>query len=398
MTHDAPIHFHGRFPLAQVRRWALGIGAAWVVCCIVGWIFQPAAFYRSYLFAWLFWLGVTMGAMGIVMMHHMLGGEWGRMTRRLGEHAAMTLPLLIVLFIPVLIGIRSLYSWSRPEVVAADALIRHKQPYLNVGFFTARACIYGIIWLSMAWYLRSRSLRQDRSPDWRTTLYLHNVSAGGIVVYFITMSFAGMDWMMSRDPHWYSTIFGFMLICGQGVSGTCLLIVLFALLIDTPPFKTLARPSHFNDLGNILLTFVILWAYMAFVQLLVIWMANKQDEIPWYVQRLSNGWWWIGLGLVLLHFLVPFIVLLMRQAKQATPVMLGLCAGLLVLRAVDVFWIVSPSGDDPRPLLRHVLSWMDFVFPVGMGGLWVAMLLWLMEGHPLAIEAPVFRAAEPRGA
>jgi hypothetical protein len=389
-----PQHFR-ELSLHQVRRGALIVGLVWLASCAIGWIFEPTEFYQSYLSAWLFWLGITLGAMGIVMLHHLLGGEWGQMTRRLGEHAAMTLPLMIVLFLPIAIGTHSLYVWSRPEELAADAGLRHKAPYLNVPFFMLRAAIYGGTWFLLAWYLRGRSLQHDRTGDWATARNLHHVSAAGLPYYFVSMSFAALDWLMSREPHWYSTVFGLLVVCGQGLSGMCFLIVAFSVLFDRPPFRGRVRADHFNDLGNLLLTLVILWSYLDFVQLLVQWMGNKQDEVPWYIQRLSGGWWWIGLCLVVFHFFVPFFVLLMREAKRRAPIMLALCAGLLVLRAVDTFWMTGPSGDDPHPLLHHVLSWMNFVFPLGMGGLWVAMFLWLMEGHPLMAQGGPAPPREP---
>jgi hypothetical protein len=254
--------------------------------------------------------------------------------------------------------------------------------------------IYGAIWLLMAWYLRSASLRHDHTGNPNTALHMHHVSAGGLLVYSITMSFASVDWLMSREPHWYSTVFGLMIMAGQGISGLCVLIVIFALMVNTEPFRQHARKENLNDLGNLLLTFVIIWAYLTFCQLLVIWMGNKQDEIPWYVHRLNNGWWWIGLALVVLHFFVPFIILLMRELKRKIPMMLGLCSGLLVLRVVDLFWQVNASGEKPNLLLWHEFTWMDVVFPIGMGGLWLAYFLWLSLGHPLMPAGDVIPIGE----
>ncbi|HSV13529.1 MAG TPA: hypothetical protein VLI90_04675 [Tepidisphaeraceae bacterium] len=387
------------FPAAGAQRfraWAIIVAAAWIVCVIIGWIFEPDVFYRSYLFAWLFWLGVTLGAIGVVMLHHLMGGHWGTPTRRLGEHAGMTLPLMIVLFIPVAIGLHSLFIWSRADELAKDPTLRHKAAYLNVPFFLLRACFYFASWLLLAWYLRSRSLRFERTRNPATERAMHNVSAGGMLYYFISMSFAGVDWIMSREPHWFSTVFGLLVVAAQGISGLCFIILVLSILYRIGILRGVVDEDQFNDLGSLLLTFVIVWAYLAFVQLLVIWMGNKQDEIPWYVQRLSNGWWWIGLLLVLLHFLVPFIVLLMRQLKRSARAMLWLCAGLLIMRAVDVFWMVGPSGDDPQPLLRHILSWLDFVLPIGMGGAWLLMFLWLADGSPLLVSMPTGAPAAER--
>jgi len=382
------------FPRERVTKWSMRIGIAWIFLAALGWIFQSEKFYQAYLLAWLFWLGVSLGAMGVVMIHHLMGGYWGFMVRRLGEHAAMTLPLLIVLFIPIIFGMHSLFIWDRPDAVAHDPVLRHEQPYLNAQFFLWRAVIYAVIWLAMAWYLRSASLRHDRTGDASTAVHMHDVSAGGLPVYVISMSFASVDWLMSRDPHWFSTIFGFVVVTGQGISGLCVLLVFFTLMINTSPLKEHARENYLNDLGNILLTFVIFWAYLSFVQLLVIWMGNKQDEIPWYVERLSNGWWWIGLILVIFHFFVPFFVLLMRQLKQKVHMMLGLCSCLLVLRVLDLFWQIGPSGDNPNPRVGHILSWMDVVFPIGMGGLWIAFFLWLLSAGALMPAGDVVPVAE----
>jgi hypothetical protein len=382
------------FPFRRLQLLSLSIGGAWVIACIIGWILEPEQFYRSYLFAWLFCLGVSLGSMGVVMMHHLIGGEWGIVSRRLGEHAAMCLPLMIVLFIPIAIGVPSLYEWAQPDKVRADPFLQHKQPYLNYTFFLCRAAIYAAIWLGMAWYLRRGSLRFDRTADPAIERRTYNLSGIGELLLFVTMTLAALDWIMSRDARWISTVFGLIVVTGQGVSGLCFMMMMVGILRNQPPFRDIVRRDHFNDLGNILLTFVITWTYMSFVQLLVIWMANRQDEITWYVARLSNGWWWIGFILLGLHFFVPFFVLLMRDAKRAPGLMTWFCAGLLVMRAIDVFWMVAPSGGEPRPLLRHVLSWMDFVFPIGMGGLWFAFFLWLMDGHPLIIEGQTVVDAE----
>lgn len=384
----------GNIPLAKLRRWCLMVGGVWVLACIFCWIFAAPQFYRSYLFAWVFWLGMSLGAMGIVMLHHLTGGEWGIVTRRFGEHAALCAGLMLVLFIPIAIGVPWLYNWAKPEHLKADAILRHEQPYLNWGFFVIRAAIYLIVWTAMAWYLRRASLKYDRTGDPAMSQRAYNLSAGGMVVLFVTMSLASLDWIMSRDSHWVSTVFGLVIVCGQAITGLCFMIVMLGLMRRREPFKDVIRPDQFNDLGNVLLTLVILWTYMAFVQLLVIWMGNKQDEITWYVARLSNGWWWLGLSLLFFHFFVPFCVLLMRDAKRAPRLMMRFCAGLLFLRVLDIFWTVAPSGGEVRPLLHHVLSWMDFAFPIGMGALWLACFLWLMDGHPLMVERVVVVNAE----
>lgn len=384
--------------LTRGMRRALLVGAIWIVAVILGWIFQPQAFYRAYLFSWLLWLGVALGSLGAVMLHHLTGGGWGWAIRRLGEATAMTLPLLAVLFIPIAIGMHTLYPWAQSRVLAVDPILRHRQPYMSQAYVIGRAAIYGILWIGMAWYLWSRSLRHDRTADPRTEFRMHHISAVGMLIYFLTMSLASVDWIMSLEPHWYSTVFGLAVICGQGVEGLCFLIIVLTLLVDRPPFRLVVRSNHYNDLGNLLLTVVILWSYMTFVQLLVSWMGNKQDEIPWYTQRLSNGWIYLGGFIVVFHFAVPYVTLLMREAKRKAMIMFWLCVMLLILRAVVDYWMVGPSGDDRLPLLGRLVNWMDFVFPIGMGGLCVAMTLWLLRGRPLVAEGDTVPLPEPLSA
>ncbi len=333
---------------------------------------EPGQFYRSYLFAYLFWIGLTLGCLAIVMLHHLMGGEWGICVRRFSEAGAMAAPLMLVLFIPIALGLRHLYPWAHPEEMAHDSVLQHKQPYLNIGFFLLRAAIYFLVWIAMSWRLWSGSLALDRELDPRLARRLHSLSAGGMLIYFVTMSFATLDWIMSREPHWYSTVIGFQVICGQGVTAVSFLILMLISLRNRPPFRDFVRRETYNDLGNLLLTLVILWTYMSFVQLLICWMGNKQEEISWYVQRLNNGWWGIGIILVLFHFLVPFFTLLIRDAKRNVRLMIWLCSALLFLRLLDFFFMIAPSGPQKYPLVHQSVSWLDVVLPIALGGIWLS--------------------------
>ncbi len=356
----------------RARRVALGAAGVGLVAGVIGWMIEPGQFYRSYLFAYLFWIGLSLGCLAIVMLHHLMGGDWGACVRRFAEAGAMVLPIMVILFVPIALGLRHLYPWARPEEVAHDAVLKHKEPWLNVEFFLLRVTIYGLVWVAMSWRLWSGSLSLDREPDGRIIRRLHSLSAGGMLVYFITMSLATVDWIMSREPHWYSTIMGFQVICGQGVTAVSFLILVLISVRKQPPFREFVRREHFNDLGNLLLTLVILWTYMSFVQLLICWMGNKQDEISWYLQRLNNGWWGIGIILVLFHFLVPFFTLLIRDAKRNVRLMTWLCSALLFLRLLDLFFMIAPSGPQTYPIVHQSVSWLDLVLPIGLGGTWLS--------------------------
>ena len=340
-----------------------------------------AAFYKGYLFAWLFFLGMSLGAMTAVMVHHLVGGEWGALVRRFGEAAANVLPLLFVLFVPILIGLHRLYPWADPNI--HNAVVGHKQAYLNPGFFIGRYVVYFAVWILTAWLLRKLSLQHDRTASRRTAHSLRVVSAAGLVAYFVTMSLAAVDWIMSLEPGWYSTIFGLLVCVGQAVIGTAMLIIMLELMSGEPPFAARVQPRHFNDLATLLITAVILWAYHAFSQLLVTWMGNIQGEISWYVKR-SYGPWRVMSGLpIFVGFLAPFMLLLQRGIKKRGKAMLWICCGLLVMQLLNTYWMIAPSGSEPYPELDWLNVVVSVVALVGIGGLWIAAFFWLLDGPPL---------------
>jgi hypothetical protein len=387
--------------VSRIRRGAFLVGIVALAACAIGWIAQPHPFARAYLFAWLFWIGVSLGSMAIVMLHHLTGGEWGIFIRRIGEAAMMNLPLMAIMFIPIALNLPALYPWARPAEVAADPILSHKAPYMNVPFFLIRAAVYLMLFTVLAWRLRRLSCAGDSpSAEGRDESRPYSISAVGLLAYFLAMSLASVDWIMSRDAHWYSTIFGMVVCAGQALSAMCMLILVLMFLARTEPFASRMRADHFNDLGNLLLTIVILWAYLAFAQLLVIWLGNKQEEIPWYIQRLSHGWWPLAGLILLFHFLVPFLVLLSREFKRHATTMAVLCIVLLVMRLIELYWVIAPTGagDDAEPLLRHTLSWLDMAAPIGIGGVWVALFLRNLAGRPLIpLSETVTLEAAPHG-
>lgn len=381
--------------LSRAMMPALAVGAAGLALCALGSIggHDPAAdhhrqFFTSYLFAWIFWLGVSLGSMGILMMHHLLGGGWGLLIRRFGEAAALVTPLLAVLFIPILLGAYYLFPWADPAQVARDPVLQHKSPWLNWGFWSSRAWAYFVIWIVMALLMRTTPLGR---PGVNATAFfarLRRVSAGGLVIYFFTMSLASVDWIMAREAHWYSTVFGFIVCVGQAVSAACFLIMMLWLVHDEPPFRPVVHPNYLNDLGNVLMTFVILWAYLSFAQLLVIWLGNMQREITWYLQRTAGGWRMVGTALILFHFLVPFIILLQRPLKRKAGRLAVIAAGIFIIHIIDELYWVTATG---YPADSSVLTWlyiqgMNLVAFVGIGGLWIAAFLWILGRAPLIAE------------
>ena len=300
----------------RLQRRALVVGAAGIVLCGVGFLLNPTQFFRSYLLAYLFWLGIPLGSLAVLMLHHLVGGAWGAVIRRVLESATRTLPVLVFLFVPLLFGLHELYIWARPEVVMADEILQRKSVYLNIPFFVVRSALYFIVWLVVSFALNTWSVTQDQAGADPSERRMRLLSGPGLVLYVLTATFAAVDWMMSLEPHWFSTIYGILVIVGQLLATLAFAVAVVALLADTPPLSQVISPAHFHDLGNLLLAFVMVWAYMAISQFLIIWSANLPEEITWYLQRMRGGWEWLGLALILFYFTLPFLLLLSRGIKQ----------------------------------------------------------------------------------
>jgi hypothetical protein len=365
--------------LERVRQRSLLVGIVALLVCVIGAVFQSDQFFRSYLFSYLFYLGLTLGCMALAMLQYLTGGAWGIVIRRIAEAATRTIPLLALLFVPVLIGIPRLYSWSHADVVKADRILQHSHIYLNVPFFLVRAAIYFLGWWIFAHFLNKWSHQQDSTGDDPRARRLQRLSGPGLMFYAMSVSFAAVDWSMSIEPHWFSTIYGLLFIAGQGLSALAFCIALLVILSEEGgPLAGVIGPAHLHDIGKLLFTFTMLWAYFSFSQFLIIWSGNLVDEIPWYVERLKGGWQWIGLLLVVFHFALPFALLLSRSLKRRTRTLVRIAALIIVMRFIDLFWLVAP---DNRGVFR--VDWMDFLAPLGIGGLWLAMFLFQLKKWPL---------------
>jgi hypothetical protein len=365
--------------LDQMQRRAVVVGAAGLLLCLGGAFLSPSQFFQSYLFAYLFWIGIALGCLAIMMLHHLVGGGWGIVIRRLLEAATMTLPLMAVLFVPLLFGLHDLYLWARPAEVASDANLQHKSPYLNVSFFVIRASIYFVAWIAVASLLRWWSLKQDRIADPVLTRRFQRLSGPGLALYGLTVTFASIDWVMSLEPHWFSTIYGMLMAIGQWLTGMAFVIVILALLAKDPPLSDVLSPQLFHDLGNLLFAFIFLWGYIAFCQYLLVWSGNLTEEIPWYLHRTAGGWKWIALVLILFHFAVPFLLLLSRDIKRSAGALSAVAAVIVLIHLLNQFWMVEPAF---YPSGLH-LHWLDVAAPVGIGGIWLAVFIWQLKSQAL---------------
>ncbi|HEY4360023.1 MAG TPA: hypothetical protein VGN17_03600 [Bryobacteraceae bacterium] len=348
-------------------------GLSGVLLCVTAFLLDRTQFLRSYLFAYMFWTGMAMGCLGILLLHHTVGGKWGMVIRRLCEAGARTLPYMAILFLPIAAAIPVLYVWARPEA-AADALLAKKAAYLNVPFFLVRAAAYFAIWTLYASLLSRWSAEQDRTGDPRLMGRMRAASAPGLVVFTVTATFAFVDWVMSLEPHWFSTVYGAMFLMGEVLEAFALVIALVIVLSQMEPLRHHVTPQHLHDLGNMMFAFTVLWAYLAFSQYLIIWAGNLPEEIPWYVRRLGQGWGAVAVIIVLFHFCVPFLLLLQRDIKRHARRLFRVCMLLIVVRLIDVYWVVKPSFEN-----RIHVQWTDFVTPLSVGGLWLALFFWQLN-------------------
>ena len=430
----------------KIRGRALIVGVVGAALSLIGFVTDRAHFDRAYLFSFLFVLGWALGSMALLCIHRQLGGAWGFLIRRPLEAAAMTLPLVFVLFIPILVDLDRIYSWvnhraetavieggnpsnptaihsaDKPEAEGSPVLVARggaapgsrgvkrdplekdtadlmafKHWWLTPGRFTIRVAIYFAIWITIAAILNIGSRRQDETRSVKLAYNLQSFSAPALVVYFLTTSLALIDWGMSLEPEWYSSLYAVILIIGQGLSTISLMIIVTAILSRRGETDGLDTKETFNDLGNLLLAFTMLWGYLSFSQFLIIWSGNLAEEIPWYARRLTGDWKYVGMFLMLFHFAVPFLVLLARPLKRNINALWKIAALMAFMRLVDVYWLITPSFDwaivhkAPEEVkagsvqLLQSVSWLDVVVPATLIGIWLTGFLYLLRSKPLMV-------------
>jgi len=362
----------------RVQRIALLTAVGGCLLAVLGALTATTVFLYAWLMAVVFWTGLSLGCLALLMLHHLTGGVWGILIRRQLEAAARTLPLMALLFTPLLFDLGGLYPWLGPDA-ALDEAVRHKLPYLNPPFFIARTVAYFIIWSALAFWLSRQSYEQDDYYDPVRARRMVARAAPGLILYSVTVTLAMTDWVMSLEPHWYSTIYGFLFIGGQGLSALAFAIIVSAWLRSEPSLAEVATMRPFHDLGKLLLAFVVLWAYLSFSQYLIIWAENLPEEIVWYVHRSSTGWKTVAVSLVLLHFAVPFFLLLSRRLKQHTGPLVAIACGIVVMRVVDLFWLVMPELYETG----LGIHWLHPVAFAAVGGAWIAVFVRNLKAHPL---------------
>jgi len=333
----------------------------------------PTEFYPSYLVAFVFWASIMLGGLFLTLLHHISNATWSVVLRRIFESIAMTAPLMAVLFLPVVLGIHNLYSWSHTETIAAEPLLQEKAGYLNIPFFIIRSALYFLLWSAMAWILYRTSLKQDQQYQASQVKILRTVSAPGIIVFALTITFAAFDWLMSLDPHWYSTIFGLYVFAGSFLSVLAFVILTGLFLRKNNLLADVITVEHYHDLAKFLFSFTIFWGYMAFSQYFLIWYANIPEETIFFRHRWEGSWKYISLLLVFGQFLIPFLALMTRAGKRNFTFLKIISVWILVMHFFDLYWIIIPNFK----AYEFYLSWIDLVIFLAVGGIFLVYFLYI---------------------
>lgn len=391
---------------AEITRWrnlALGLGGICsIIILAVGLIFPEhrETALRAWLLGFMFSCSLGIGGLGILMLQYLTGGAWGVVIRRVVEACSRTVPVLFVLFIPIAFGVSSLYEWSH---LHDDPVIQHRGWYLTNWGFIGRGIVYFVLWFVMQYLLNGWSAKQDQSETYEESAkWLGTPTAFSgptMVIFVLVVSFATIDWTMTLDPHWFSTIWGFLYVAGWALSCFSFAVVILAYLSDKAPLNRILGKRHFHDIGKLMLALVMVWAYFNFSQFLIIWSGNIPEETVWFLARMKDGWGWIGLILILFHFAFPYLVLLSRDVKRNAKYLAMMAGFILVLRIVDVFYHIAPSPSTTGVEPHFNAFWFLYLLgPLAAGGLWLAFFFYQLAQRPLVpIKDPFLENAIEHG-
>ncbi|HXA51533.1 MAG TPA: hypothetical protein VNV86_14550 [Candidatus Acidoferrum sp.] len=364
--------------LSSLRTKALAVGAIGTLATVAGYfVAGPTEFFRSWLWAYIYIIALTVGPLAWVMLYYSTGGAWGVVIRRTGEAASRTIWLTIVMFLPILFGASQLYPWTNAEYVKAHEVVAHKEAYLNITAWAIRAFIYLFGWALLTLYYNKWSIREDAGdPKARGKLTI--LSGPGLIFHALAVTFLSVDWVMSQDPTWFSTMWGLLFIASGMLTAMAFLITVMVMLQRYSPMREVLTQRHLHDMGKFTLALVMVWAYFSFSQFLIIWAGNLPEEIPFFLRRMNHGWGWVGLALVFGHFALPFALLLSRDLKRNFKLLRNIALFILCMRFVDLFWLTKPFAYE-----NFHFTWMDITAPVGMVGLWLAYFFTNLQQRPL---------------
>jgi hypothetical protein len=379
MSEDLQVRQSDFVVPADTATWqkrALMVGVVGAILCLIGGFLQTEEFLRGYLMGFMLWLGLSLGCLAFLMVQYLSGGLAFLSIRRSLEAAAKCIPLMFALFLPILFGRHHLYDWMNdPSLTARNSW------YLNTPGWVIRWLVYFAVWIGVTFLLMKRGDLQDRPLGRGEQPRFQGLSGVGLILYALTVSFAAVDWVMSLDPHWGSTIYGLIFIAGQGLSALCFNVIILTVLSRRPPYREIIKPMQFHDLGKLMAAFVLLFAYFSFSQWLIIWAGNLPEEIGWYLNRIRGGWGVVALIIILFHFALPFALLLSRERKRAGSRLIGLAVFLMFMRLVDIYWYVVPNFAHTRG--HFYFSIWYLVAPLAIGGLWLAYYFYNLRQRPL---------------
>lgn len=368
--------------LERAQRLALAVAIAGVILAISGFVVDPTQFFHSYLTAYLYCFGLSVGCLGFLMIHYLGGGRWGAAIGDVLRSGASLFWLLAVLFVPIALAIPRLYLWANPVAMASDPGFQHKALWLSIPVWLGRAIIYFAIWNLLVLFLDRWFFQWDKTGGPRPRRYLRNLSGAGMVLLFLTVSFAMFDWVMSLEPDWTSTIYGLMLLAGHSLAGWALAIFVLTRLRHRWPVSEMVSWRLWQDLGSLLLANLILWAYLSFDQFMLIWVGNLNDEIPWYLRRLSNGWEVLGVVIIIGQFAIPFLSLVLRGVRR-NPVVLGRVTILLFgCRFLEDILLVEPEF----PAVGILQHWQDLALLLALAGIWLTLFLRQLRARLVAVR------------
>lgn len=383
------------------RIW-LGAGIVFAIVLLLTLPANPKQFYQSYFYGWVFWLTFTMGCFGWQLLHNIIRGSWGRPVIRIWEAGAKMLPVMFLLYIPILIGQHHLYPWADAARVQADPKLLHRAGYMNPTYVAARTIVYFGFWSFIAYFLASLAVLQDRTGDLKYDQLRVNTAAPVFVLFVLSATFAFTDWVMSLDAHWYSTIYGFWFLdmCGLTAMAFTALLVSRQRMARQEPYITTIDNNVSRDLGNLMLTTTMVWAYFSISQYLITWSGNLPDEITYFVQRNAGNVKVVSCFLILFSFFVPFLLLLSGRNKRTPLHLILITLLILAVRVVDIWWVVVPAFNNinaPGNLhtgLFTQLNWTQPVALLAIGGIWLFGFFTFLKQSPLTPEPPAAAAEE----
>lgn len=389
-TRVTPADFAPPALITRFRTKTMFVGVLAAAVAIVWGFLNPTMFLRAYLVGFMFWLGVSLGSLALLNLQYTTGGHWGALGRRFWEAATSSsnILLLFVLWLPLVFGMKIIYPWAtmKPEELVED----RARLWLNPKLFVIRGIIYFILWWFWAWRLRRWAEVEERGEATpQRFVSIQNFAGAGIIVYGLTITFASVDWVMSLNPMWWSTVWGMLFMVGECLTAFAFTIWLLARLAQTEPLGRIVKPDHFHDYGKLMFAFVVLWAYLSFSQWLIIWQGNITEEIRWYLDRAHGHWKVIATGLIFFHFVLPFAIMLSRSLKRQPRKLVVMAVWIMIVRLVDLFWLVQPSfhskgisGEALAPLDWQIVL-LNVINVVAIGGLWLAVFFRQLSGRSL---------------